>query len=111
MKLILKLLFGGIFLWMTVVTVRTCMAVSLWDAWTNYASNPWAVATLWDVYFGFLTFYLWVVYKEQKTGARILWFLLIMGLGNIATSLYVLIQLMRLRQDEPVETILWNRTK
>jgi hypothetical protein len=111
MKLFLKLLFGGIFLWMSVMTIRTCLAMSLWDAWANYAANPWAVATLWDVYFGFLTFYLWVVYKEKKTGARILWFLLIMGLGNIATSLYVLIQLLRLRQDEPAETILWNRTQ
>ena len=110
MKLLLKLLFGGIFIWMTVMTIRTCLAVSLWDAWPGYAANPWAVATLWDVYFGFLTFYLWVIYKERESGARILWFLLIMGLGNIATSLYILIQLLRLRQDEQPETILWSRT-
>ena len=110
MKLLLKLLFGGIFIWMTVMTIRTCLAVSLWDAWPGYAANPWAVATLWDVYFGFLTFYLWVIYKERESGARILWFLLIMGLGNIATSLYILIQLRRLRRDEQPETILWSRT-
>jgi hypothetical protein len=110
-KLLLKLLFGGIFIWMTVMTIRTCLAVSLWDAWPDYAANPWAVATLWDVYFGFLTFYLWVIYKERKIGARILWFLLIMGLGNIATSLYILIQLLRLRRDEQPETILWSRSQ
>ena len=111
MKLFLKLLFGGIFLWMTVMTIRTCLAMSLWQAWPTYAANPWAVATLWDAYFGFLTFYVWLVYKERKIWLRILWFLLIMGLGNIAMSLYVLIQLMRLRGDEPAETILWRRAQ
>jgi hypothetical protein len=111
MKLFLKLLFGGIFLWMTVMTIRTGLAMSLWEAWPTYAANPWAVATLWDAYFGFVTFYVWVVYKERKTWSRILWFLLIMGLGNIAMSLYVLIELMRLRGDEPAETILWRRAQ
>src|ERR1035441_422449 len=111
MKLFLKLLFGGIFLWMTVMTIRTSLSMSLWQAWPTYAANPWAVATLWDAYFGFLTFYVWVVYKERKIWARMLWFLLIMGLGNIAMSLYVLIQLMRLRGDESAETILWRRAQ
>ena len=111
MKLFLKLLFGAIFLWMIVMTVRTSLAMSLWEAWPTYAANPWAVATLWDAYFGFMTFYVWVVYKERQTWSRILWFLLIMGLGNIATSLYVLIQLMRLREDEQAETILWRRAQ
>jgi len=111
MKLSLKLLFGAIFLWMIVMTVRTSLTASLWGAWPSYAANPWAVATLWDAYFGFLTFYLWVVYKEPKLGARILWFVLIMGLGNIAMSLFVFMQLMRLGPNEPAETILWSRNK
>jgi hypothetical protein len=108
-KLFLKLLFGAIFLWMTFMTVRTSLALSLWEAWPGFAANPWAMATLWDAYFGFLTFYLWVIYKERKIGARILWLVLIAGLGNIAMSLYVLLQLMHLRADEPAETILWRR--
>ena len=109
MKLFLKLLFGGIFLWMTVMTIRTSLAVSLLEAWPSYAANPWAIATLYDAYFGFLTFYVWVAYKERKMWSRIVWFLLIMGLGNIAMSLYVLIQLLRLRQEEPAEAVLWRR--
>jgi uncharacterized membrane protein YbjE (DUF340 family) len=60
MKLFLKLLFGVIFAWMTVLTIRTSLAVSLWAAWPSYAANPWAIATLYDAYFGFLTFYVWV---------------------------------------------------
>ncbi|MFN0169642.1 MAG: DUF1475 family protein [Bryobacteraceae bacterium] len=110
MKLFLKLLFGAIFVWMTVMTIRTSLAVSLWDAWPSYAANPWAVATLYDAYFGFLTFYVWVAYKERPMWSRVVWFVLIMGLGNIAMSFYMLIQLMRLRPEEPAEAILWRRT-
>ena len=109
MRLFLKLLFGGIFLWMTILTIRTSLAMSLWSAWSSFGDNPWAVATLYDAYFGFLTFYLWVFYKEPSMWSRVLWFLLIMGLGNIAISLYMLIQLFRLRRDEPLEALLMRR--
>jgi hypothetical protein len=110
MKLALKLLFAGIFVYMTAVTIRAGMAISLWDAWADYAANPWAVATLYDAYFGFLTFYVWVWFKERRVWLRGLWFVLIMCLGNIAMSMYVLIQLHRLKADEPAEAVLWTRT-
>ncbi|HEY1206824.1 MAG: DUF1475 family protein [Bryobacteraceae bacterium] len=109
MKSLLKLLFGAILVWMTAVTIRTGLSVSLWAAWPGYAANPWAIATLYDAYSGFVTFYAWVVCKERTLWARAVWFLLIMGLGNIATSLYVLIQLFRLKPDERAESILWRQ--
>lgn len=109
MKLFLKLLFGGIFVFMVVMTIRTGFSVSLSAAWPSYKANPWAMATLYDAYFGFVTFYAWVFYKERSVWARILLFLLIMGLGNIAMSFYVLIQLFRLRPDEPAAKILQRR--
>jgi Protein of unknown function (DUF1475) len=109
MKTGLKLLFAGIFVWMTVLTIRTSFLMSLWDAWASYAANPWAVATLYDAYFGFITFWVWVAFKESHWGPRILWLVLILGLGNIAMSFYVLIQLFRLKPEEPVETLLWRR--
>jgi len=105
MKTALQLLFGAIFLWMTVLTIRTSLAVSLWSAWDSFAANPWAVATLYDAYFGFITFWLWVAYKENTLWARLLWLVLILGLGNIAMSLYVLIQLFRLKPDQPAEAL------
>jgi len=109
MKLSLKLLCAAIFIWMSAATIRTSHSVSLWQAWPAYANNPWAMATLYDAYSGFLIFYAWVFYKERGVWPRALWFLLIMGLGNIATSFYVLIQLYRLAPAEPAETILWKR--
>lgn len=109
MRPFLKFLFAAIFLWMTVATIRTSLQVSLWAAWDSFAANPWAVATLYDAYCGFITFYVWVAYKERSWGGRILWFVLIMGLGNIAISAYALIQLFRLPADEPLERVLWRR--
>jgi len=109
MRLFLKLLFGAIFVWMTVMTVRTMFQMSLSEAWASYAANPWAVATLWDAYCGFITFFVWVCYKETTMVPRAVWFVLIMGLGNIAMSLYVLIQLFRMRDDEPLETLFRRR--
>ena len=64
------------------------------------------MATLFDAYFGFVTFYAWVFYKETSWLARIVWFVAIMGLGNIAMSGYVLIQLFKLRPEQPASDIL-----
>jgi hypothetical protein len=105
MKTVLKLLFGGIFIWMILLTIRTSMAVSLWSAWDSFGANPWAVATLYDAYFGFLTFWIWVAYKEEKLWVSLLWLVLILCLGNIAMSLYVLIQLFRLKPNQPVQEL------
>ena len=106
MKLLLKLLFGGIFTWMIVMTIQTSLKMSLWDAWGTF--NPWAVATLWDAYFGFTTFWVWVAYKERSWGMRILWLILIYALGNIAMSFYVLMQLFKLKPEQPAEAILYR---
>ena len=109
MKIFLKILFAAIFVWTVVMTVRTSMAMSLWDAPLLFAANPWAVATLWDACFGFLTFFVWVCWKETSLGLRLLWFVLIVCLGNIAMSFYVLLQLMRLGADEPAHAVLARR--
>jgi hypothetical protein len=106
MKTALKLLFGGIFVWMVVMTIRTSLKVSLWSSLDSFAGNPWAVATLWDAYFGFITFWVWVAFKERTVWARALWLVLILALGNIAMSFYVLIQLFRLKPEQPVEAML-----
>jgi len=110
MKLFLKFLFGGIFVFMIGMTIRTGLTASISAAWPGFAANPWAIATLYDAYFGFITFYAWVAYKERSAGARVLWFLLIMGLGNIAMSFYVLLQLFKLKPEERVDAMLLRRS-
>ena len=110
MKIFLKLLFAAIFIWMVFFTIKTSLEESLWAAMPAYAKNPWAMATLYDAYCGFITFFVWVAYKETAWLPRILWFVLIMALGNIAMSAYVLIELFRLHPEEGVECLLKRRT-
>jgi hypothetical protein len=108
MKLFLKLLFAGILIYMITMTAWVSLHKSILVSGNEFgwAESPWAVATLFDAYFGFLTFYVWVAYKERHWAAKAIWFLLIMGLGNIAMSTYVLVQLFKLRPEQPAFAIL-----
>jgi len=104
-KVFLKLLFGFIFVFMVVMTVRTSLQVSLWSALGSFAASPWAMATLYDAYAGFVTFFCWLAWRERALGMKLVWFVLIMALGNIAMSLYVLIQLFGLKSQESVSAL------
>ncbi len=54
---------------------------------------PWGVVSLVDVYIGFFLFSGWVIYREKRIGAALLWVLLIMIFGNFITSVYTLLAL------------------
>jgi len=108
-KSFLKILFAAIFVWMVFITIRTSMQESLIAALPAYGKSPWAMATLYDAYCGFITFFVWVAYKETAWLPRVAWFVLIMCLGNIAMSAYVLIELFRLRPEDGVECLLKRR--
>jgi hypothetical protein len=111
MKLLLKYLFAGILIYMVTMTTWVSMHKSILDSKNEFSWSvtPWAVATLFDAYFGFLTFYVWVCFKERRFSAKLLWFVLIMGLGNIAMSGYVLLQLHRLKSEEFLSELLIRR--
>jgi hypothetical protein len=110
LKLFLKLLFGFIFVFMIVTTIRATMQISLPAAIPSFAASPWSMATLYDAYFGFITFFCWLAWRERSLGIKIVWFVLIMALGNIAMSFYVLIQLFGLRADEPASALFRQKT-
>src|ERR1700691_2633092 len=103
MKKFLVLLFVGIILTMLVVTSLASLKRPIWNSAVEFHwnSSPWSVATLFDAYFGFLTFYIWVAYKERTAMARVVWFILIMALGNMAMSAYMLLKLSKLRSGQP----------
>jgi hypothetical protein len=104
----LRLLFGAILVVMLAVTTRASLMQPVWG-WQGLVTEPdrwWTMATLADAYCGFLTFYVWVFYKESGPAPRLGWLLAILLLGNIAMAVYVLLQLSRLRDDEPVANLL-----
>ena len=111
MKLFLKILFSAIFVWMVVMTVWVQAHKSILLSPTEFSwhDSPWACATLFDAYFGFTTFFVWVCYKEAGVARKLVWFVMVMGLGNIAMSFYVLLQLFKLKPEEPAWAALTKR--
>ncbi len=105
----LRLLFIAILAVMLWGTVRASLAQALFDIPSDVIGNPWFQVTLFDAYFAFLTFYVWVAWKEQSTGARVLWFLAIMLWGNFAMATYMLVQLFRTPTDAPLAHIFTTR--
>ena len=110
MRMFGMLVTAAIFIIMLVITGTAAKQMSIPEAWPSYAANPWAVATLYDAYSGFLIYWMWVAYRERSTATRVVWFILIMVLGNIATSAYLFWQLKQLRTGEPIENALIKRT-
>ena len=107
----LTLLFSLILLGMICVTSWASIVQPVWE-WTGLKQQPnhaWTIATLFDAYFGFITFYVWVVYKEQRVLPRVLWFIAIMLLGNMAMAVYVLKELRKLHADDSMAQLLVRR--
>jgi Protein of unknown function (DUF1475) len=107
----LRLLFGFVLLSMIGVTSWASSQQPVWD-WgglTQPPDNAWTIATLFDAYYGFVTFYVWVVYKETRWLPRVLWLIAILLLGNMAMSAYVLWQLRKLPANEPMAQLLTAR--
>lgn len=71
--------------------------------------NPWFVATLFDTYFGFLWFWLWIAYKETSLTARGAWLIGVLLLGNITMAIYMLLQLWRLPPNPTAADLLLRR--
>ena len=110
-KSVLQILFGFIFVSLLCYTTYASFQQSLldWQGLVRQPDNWWTIATLIDAYYAFLTFYVWVFYKEIRWLPRLGWFIGIMLLGNMAMAAYVLLQLSRLAPGEPAANILLRR--
>ena len=109
-RTLLVLLFLLILVAMLAITPYASLNRSIFSVGPQLTSDPWFQATLVDAYFGFLTFYIWVAYKERAVWQKLLWFVLIMGLGNIAMATYVLIQLRRWDPSGGIEQVLTRQS-
>ena len=106
MRIFLLLLFSAVFVVMLAMTIRASMENSVLNVPGEVLADRWFQATLTDAYLGFITFYAWVAYRETSWFSRIIWFLLIMSLGNMAMSAYVIFRLLRLPSQATLEDLL-----
>jgi hypothetical protein len=52
--------------------------------------EPWGLATMFDAYFGFMAFWLYVALRENNNFVRFGWWVALMLLGNFAIAGYAL---------------------
>ena len=106
---LLKTLFALILIGMVSITITAIADQNIFEGVGNLWPNWWFKATLADAYFGFLTFFVWVAYKERHLWRKLTWFGSFMLLGNLAISTYVLYELYKLQAADTFETLLTRR--
>jgi hypothetical protein len=110
MIVFLRLAFSIVLVAMLAVTSWASSVVALWNTPREVALHPWFIATLFDTYFAFLTFWLWLAWKERTWPLRVGWLLAILLLGNIAMAIYLLIQLFSLPKTATLEHLIARRS-
>ena len=102
MILFLRLLFVVVIASMLWATTRAGMNQSLGDfARSATIRDPWVIATLFDAYWAFISFSVWIAWKEPSRAARVLWFVAIILLGNFAMAAYMLRELFAVSARAP----------
>ncbi|MBL9199262.1 MAG: DUF1475 family protein [Opitutaceae bacterium] len=84
-----------------IVVIASMLAVTSWASLhtplfsipREVFTHPWFIATLFDAYWAFVAFYVWIAWKEQSLAARVLWFIAVIALGNIAMAAFMLREL------------------
>jgi len=102
----LRIAFSLVLVSMAAVTAWASRDVAIWEIPREVWTHPWFVATLFDTYFAFLTFWAWVAYKETSNVARVTWLIGILLLGNFAIAAYMLIQLGKLSPGDSLGKLL-----
>jgi len=106
MKLLLTCICLAVLTLMLYVTISASLQQDLVSATRQLWPDGWFRATLADAYCGFLFFWLWVAWREQTLAKSILWFVLIMALGNLAMAGYILLQLRNWNPSDGVARLL-----
>ncbi|HWA08148.1 MAG TPA: hypothetical protein VG838_01645 [Opitutaceae bacterium] len=109
MLLFLRGLFLVVLVSMLAVTGWASRQCPLFAVPREVFTHPWFIATMFDAYWGFITFFVWVCAKQTSGAARVAWFLAIVLLGNIAMSLYCLDELFRTPRTGRLADILTAR--
>ena len=109
MRRALLLLCAVVFAAMVAVTTWASLESNVALGFARVAADRWGLATLFDAYFGFLWFWLWVCWKERGWGRRLLWLVLLLALGNLAIAAFVVMQAWNWREADGFGALLAER--
>jgi hypothetical protein len=109
MILFLRGLFIVVIISMLWVTSWASLHCPLFAIPREVFTHPWFIATLFDTYWAFITFFVWVCFKQTTAIARLAWFVAIILLGNLAMASYCLNELFRVPAGGKASAILTVR--
>lgn len=108
--LALKIISLVICISMIAATIITSQAQSLFEHGGRLMREPWMVATLLDFYFNIILISVWTLYREASPVKSVIWIVLFILLGSIATSFYAFLQLNALKPGESLGGIFIRKT-
>lgn len=109
MKKGLIIFFSIVLVSMLAVTSWASLYENVFAGGAKIIAEPWGIATLFDTYFAFFTFYFWLAYKENHLVKNIIWLVLVILFGNIAMAIYGLLEINRLGKNFTTEKFLTER--
>lgn len=86
--------------------IDTSLESSLFTELPSLLRIPWMEATLYDFYANVFFLYLWIFYKEKNSTKKIGWLIFLIGMGSVATCVYLLKELFALKEKEDFKTLL-----
>ena len=107
----LKVVFSLLFVWMCYVVISTSLKSNLFEQWDFLGAIEWMRATLWDFYANVFVIFVWVCYKERTIFSKVIWLILLVTLGSIASCAFVLMQLFRLKPGEGLKELFGNKNE
>lgn len=102
----LKILFAAMSMIMFYLAIATSFKSNLFEVGPMLMKEPWFTTTLIDFYFNIAIISVWVLYKEESRIRALAWIVSFVVLGSITTSLYVLIQFLKLKDNDPLSRVL-----
>ncbi|HET6785947.1 MAG TPA: DUF1475 family protein [Erysipelotrichaceae bacterium] len=91
---------------MTFMIIFSLLTGNFFEQGSILMGLVWGQMSLVDLYVGFFLVYLWIYYKESKLLPKIIWAILLIVTGSLATAVYVLIESYR---TSNINELLTNR--
>ncbi|MBP9673610.1 MAG: DUF1475 family protein [Bacteriovoracaceae bacterium] len=103
---IARIVFFSLFVFMSVVVIATSLQSNLFKEWDTLAQIPWLTATVKDFYVNAGVLCFWLYYREKKFCSFLVWTILFLALGSIATMFYFFLQTFNLKKEDSLVQLL-----
>lgn len=100
-----RILFSALGCLMLVILVYTLLTYG--SPFKREILTPWLAATLVDFYINVVAIAVWITYKETTWMCALVWIILLICFGSIATCAYVVIELLQISSQDPLYLVLF----